>query len=517
MAELAQVTPASLGVAPSAARGAAARFATRLREIDDTTQRGITLAQLEEVLREVTERCETERWTRSRDGSRVTPATCNLYDLVEHVLNPKTREHCCSFVGLVASEPHPATVFVSHYWGEPVFAFVACLRQYALDMNDPRACFWICAYANNQHALGGEVNVSLEQTSYYKALKHSGRTVAIIGHGEVFARAWCVYEMYLTLVDVGHQYSWDAAKRLAHGLTAGPSADDIAIAVEMGAKDPSVIKVFREERFPSSVLAIARAFDVADAQEPFEPADRVRILGEIGDAAATVNNSVAAHFCMPLIGAAMRSRRDRARLDAMLEQVAGPRLRALHVACAGRRASAQTTGALVRSLPPTLERVSLVGMAPTVVALLRDEWRGGGGLRELSLSSCALGDAAARTLASLLPSWPQLEHLDLSGGRITSRGARALAGALREHATLRLLNVSNNWIGDGGVCALARAALPRGAQVSVRDNLMVCCGLRLTASERARVADQPGSGQFGATLSYALNGVMLLFLIIGCL
>ena len=114
------------------------RFTARQSVIDDTTQRGITFAQLEEVLAEIDERCDAECWTRTIGGriERVTPDTCNLHDFVEHVLLPKTREPQCSFVELVASAPQLATVFVSHCWGEPVRTFVGCLRQFVYDTAD---------------------------------------------------------------------------------------------------------------------------------------------------------------------------------------------------------------------------------------------------------------------------------------------------------------------------------------------------------------------------------------------
>lgn len=477
-----------------------------------------------------------DKWTGKRvkagaltpDGKQVwevvalTPDVCNLYDVTDNLIVPATRAAECSYVELIAEGPQPATVFVSHYWGEPVLSFVECLRQFTLDYSrepdEPAACFWVCAYANNQHKLNEEIKTELEGTSFHKAIASSGRTVAIVGHGEVFTRSWCVYEMWLTFVYVGHAYdaySWDPVKRLAHGLNAGPSAADKAIAVETGVKDPALIKAFREERFPSAVLAAAEDFEVAKAEASKEQ-DRDRILLEIETREGgreLVQDTIAAHYCMSLIGAALRSR-DGVRLAALLKQVASSRLRSFHVACEGRRAAIGSTAFLVSSLPPTLERLTLVGMAPVVAPLLR-AWRGAG-LRELSLASCALGDAAAETIASItLSKWPQLAQLDLSVNRITSRGARALADMLPKHESLRALDVSNNWISDGGVRALARGALARrdaDAQVRVQDNMMLCGRRWLSAEEVARVPDLVGSAQFWATLlSYSI-GVAVVFI-----
>ena len=49
---------------------------------------------------------------------------------------------------------------VRNRWGEPVFEFIACLLQHARDRYYIAAdddswldiTYWVCAYANNQHA-----------------------------------------------------------------------------------------------------------------------------------------------------------------------------------------------------------------------------------------------------------------------------------------------------------------------------------------------------------------------------
>ena len=44
-------------------------------------------------------------------------------------------------------------------WGEPVCDFTACLRQHAKDRNLDRTAryYWVCAYANNQWNVSGEI------------------------------------------------------------------------------------------------------------------------------------------------------------------------------------------------------------------------------------------------------------------------------------------------------------------------------------------------------------------------
>ena len=80
--------------------------------------------------------------------------------------------HRCGGKHRLCSEcaPKPAPVpcrelqrplwFVSHWWGEPLFQFISCLLQHARDRYYLTADddswldipYWVCAYANNQHA-----------------------------------------------------------------------------------------------------------------------------------------------------------------------------------------------------------------------------------------------------------------------------------------------------------------------------------------------------------------------------
>ena len=120
-------------------------------------ERGITLHQLHAVWRHIERRCERERWV-SFAGELLTPGTVTLYDACRYVIKPATAERQCSLVELMASGPQPPRWFVSHWWGEEICDFIACLEQHAadhcLDFHTP---YWVCAYANNQHDLGNAV------------------------------------------------------------------------------------------------------------------------------------------------------------------------------------------------------------------------------------------------------------------------------------------------------------------------------------------------------------------------
>ena len=66
---------------------------------------------------------------------------------------------------------HPPRFFASHWWGEPVCDFVSCIEQFvrdfatnAEDEDDKRGGgmtedtpIWVCAYANNQWQLAGDI------------------------------------------------------------------------------------------------------------------------------------------------------------------------------------------------------------------------------------------------------------------------------------------------------------------------------------------------------------------------
>ena len=133
--------------------------------IPKTEERAITLRQLRAVYAEIERRCEAEQWEggfKLADGSfetrRLTPETVNLYHLTELLIKPATAARRCSYVELVASAPQPPKWFVSHWWGEPVVLFLRCLEQHAADhWLDEDTAYWVCAYANNQHDVGGDV------------------------------------------------------------------------------------------------------------------------------------------------------------------------------------------------------------------------------------------------------------------------------------------------------------------------------------------------------------------------
>ena len=63
----------------------------------------------------------------------------------------------CSYIELVATRPQPPKWFVSHWWGEPVADFVACIERHSQDHGyghwkkdgwfetyDESTAYWVC-------------------------------------------------------------------------------------------------------------------------------------------------------------------------------------------------------------------------------------------------------------------------------------------------------------------------------------------------------------------------------------
>jgi hypothetical protein len=175
-----------------------------------------------------------ERWFGGRDKD--VPITSveevTLYDCNTYVILPATAEKECSMVELMASEEQPPHYFVSHWWGEPIVDFLRCLRRHAEarqleykggfhdgeyydpdrekdpiygkpipeSRRRPHPCYvgegvspryWVCAHANNQHKLDGEISDDLTQTSFFRAMRLAWGTVSVVDRGAVsYSRIW---------------------------------------------------------------------------------------------------------------------------------------------------------------------------------------------------------------------------------------------------------------------------------------------------------------------------------------
>lgn len=114
----------------------------------------------------------------------------------------------CSYVETIAKGQQIPSWFVSHLWGESVFDFVKCVKQYAEDHDNyslDDVHYWICAYANNQHDLGASnsdypeilsftMKAIVELADYNKAL-----SIVDPEATRKFTRIWCCLEIFMGL------------------------------------------------------------------------------------------------------------------------------------------------------------------------------------------------------------------------------------------------------------------------------------------------------------------------------
>jgi len=184
-------------------------------DIPEAAERAITLRQLKKVKAHAQKRCRDEAWIGKRFAGgqmryeRLKPEEINLYDVASHVILPATHGHVLadgqtkpSFVELVADGPQRPHYFVSHWWGEPIADFVACIathtrdRQYgggqgrrlSSDRDGDDARLWVCAYAIRQWNVSGEVTADPSETSFHKAIRLSFGTIAVVDKGGMVRR-----------------------------------------------------------------------------------------------------------------------------------------------------------------------------------------------------------------------------------------------------------------------------------------------------------------------------------------
>jgi len=285
--------------------------------------RGITLRQLRAVMANITRRCEEEGW-KDFKGNVLTAENVTLYDAEKYVIRPFTVEKQQSFVTCLPSTagPQPPRFFVSHWWGEPVKDFVHCVEQFVRDfglnlnglslgdLHDRRGGgmtadtpVWVCAYANDQWHLDKDITQDPKESGFTKAMRVAeGRTITILDkEGDVFSRIWCVFELFLTLVDtqkkegreVGvwavytahpHTYAYRRREeqRNAVGIVSGGATDD---------RGQAVRSVAREISFPFELISKSLTIKVENAIASID-ADRIHILNSIvGNTGCGINDT----------------------------------------------------------------------------------------------------------------------------------------------------------------------------------------------------------------------------------
>lgn len=185
-------------------------------EIPKTEERAITLAQLKMVWAYIEE--HAGEWTDTFEGSPtyqqpLHTLTVNLHHVKDNMIKPFTEEARCSFVERIAQGPQPPQWFVSHWWGEEVCQFLACVEEHArLRHLGTAVAYWICAYANNQWRIEDEIQCNPRETPFFKAMSLSVGTLSIVDSAAVtYTRIWCSFEVSVALTDMGVDYLYDIA------------------------------------------------------------------------------------------------------------------------------------------------------------------------------------------------------------------------------------------------------------------------------------------------------------------
>jgi len=90
---------------------------------------------------------------------------------------------------------------------QPIWEFYACVFKHCATRElSLETAYWICAYANRQHCLGGDVTVDPKQSSFFKAIELSEGILLILdsrketsGPATPFTRIWCDFEESLAV------------------------------------------------------------------------------------------------------------------------------------------------------------------------------------------------------------------------------------------------------------------------------------------------------------------------------
>jgi hypothetical protein len=169
-------------------------------EVVPVEMRGITLAQLRKVYAQIEHRCVRDHWTDKETQCPLEPHKVNLYHLNKYFIMKETEKSQLSYVEhITGGKPQKPLWFVSHWWGEPVADFIACIEQHAADRGlGADIPYWVCAYANNQHRL--DPMTDPHNSPFRKALDLCEGTVTVLDQeAKCYTRVWCVYEIFTTL------------------------------------------------------------------------------------------------------------------------------------------------------------------------------------------------------------------------------------------------------------------------------------------------------------------------------
>jgi len=266
--------------------------------IDHREDRAITLPQLKMVMKWVKSHCH--RW-RDADPPELSKTSrmhltmdfMNTYHLNHWLIKPATLEKDCSFIEMLTTQKQPADWFVIHWWGDRIKEVLKCLdlqiQTRELSESTP---FWFGAFASRAHSMQDDVGINPEATCYYRAMKQAKFQVLLIldaktehsGPATPFKRAWCGYEMSMTLGvgDGDNSPILDVATcegmrptLITQGLTKAEEGMEV---VDPGSGYKA--KAEREKGFALEIVGQALAIQV-ELGQTVRPKDKQRILNSI--------------------------------------------------------------------------------------------------------------------------------------------------------------------------------------------------------------------------------------------
>mmetsp|Transcript_16418 Transcript_16418/g.29159 ORF Transcript_16418/g.29159 Transcript_16418/m.29159 type:complete len:592 (+) Transcript_16418:31-1806(+) len=470
--------------------------------IERAEERAISLHQLTGVVASSIRRFTVQEGWKDRDGRELTPQTVDLYSLVPHFIKPATASRKCSFVELVATSPQPPDWFVSHWWGEPVLDFVKCLWQHSRDRNhEATATYWVCAYANNQWDLGGDVCEDPAETSFRKAMRLARGLLSVLDAGAIcYRRIWCIYEIHVanveqTETESGSPYLFDVytvgadAGRSGSGGGGAIGITDGYVAADGTGEKQARKKRHREWKFPFELVQKALDIDIQTALAS-EERDRLSILNSIAGAADLSGCPPAAHENYDRLNSVLHGR-----------FVAASWVRAAELQLEMSRHSVALAASQLRRLAlhfgggclETLQDAAVTLLAESLPTTLESLFLGFAGCRKLT-------DAAAVSLAASLPGLTKLRDLELrfaTGAKITDLGCCALAEGITPRAdTLQQLHLDftgNPSLTDAACASLAESLL----QLKALRQVWLSLGGCKQVSKEARAMLEEASSREG--------------------
>eukprot|EP00414_Alexandrium_minutum_P000536 CAMPEP_0113818740 /NCGR_PEP_ID=MMETSP0328-20130328/391_1 /TAXON_ID=39455 /ORGANISM="Alexandrium minutum" /LENGTH=614 /DNA_ID=CAMNT_0000786675 /DNA_START=9 /DNA_END=1849 /DNA_ORIENTATION=+ /assembly_acc=CAM_ASM_000350 len=277
--------------------------------IDDTAHRGISLLQLQRIVSFI--RATSSSWYDTAppsvskfSGKHVPEDKLNLYHFNTWAILPATKEKDCAFIELLSGTPQVPSWFASHWWGEAIKDFVACVARHVevRRLSPDKSFIWVCAYANRQHSLQNELVEDPKQTSFFRAMRCAIGVLLILDHdATAFSRIWCGFEESVALTDEDREAPMLLDIATSHGGKVTVIADGIAeidrvhhfrlfgnMFGRVGDRVPLVAqrwvgpwnKSRREKEFPAHILAAGFNYRVESGKASMA-VDRSRILNSI--------------------------------------------------------------------------------------------------------------------------------------------------------------------------------------------------------------------------------------------